>query len=377
MKKNLMILLLILGFANPAAQNSISSIDSTTSKIFPVEILTQIELKSSLGAAPIFAANKIYTSEKSGLVSCFDSTGVMFWNRQLSSEIFSEPIVSDGQLAAGTSNGDIVSIIAFTGDQIQSIGIDDSITTNLVALEYKGDKELFLPKQSDSKTAIIFGTKSGTIYCLDLETLQEYWRNNDSRGSVISQPVIVENKILFSGTDGYLYSIDARNGLLNWRWKETAETDFSNALIVCDGKKVFLVSKDLQLYCIDFLLGKLNWKVDKIKILPAIGLSHNGKDLFTKTLDKRFFIISAEKGSVLRQTKREDEFDSTLISPFESDGKIYFTNKNSIFALDKKFKEEVILELGENLIHSFQLIGDNKFLVSTTGGTILIFKPRK
>lgn len=366
-----------MSVVNLIAQNKKTGVDSFSSKLFPVEVLTRIELRSLLRTSPIFFDNKIYTIEKSGLVSCFDSTGKPIWEYPITSEINSRAVVVDSQLVTGTGNDEIISILAFTGEQIQSIGINDSITTNLAAFEYKGDKELFLPKQSSSKAAIIFGTATGNIYCLDLETLQEYWRNNDSHGSVISQPVVVENKILFSGSDGYLYSIDARNGLLNWRWKETAETDFSNAQIVCDGKKVFVVSKDSQLYCIDLLLGKLIWKVDYVKVLPAIGFSDGRKYLLVKSTDKKILIIAVDKGTVQKQIKRDDEFDSALIPPIESDGKIYFASKNSIYALDKKFKEEIIIEFSESIIGSFQLIDDNKFLVSTTTGTILIFKPRK
>ncbi len=362
---------------NLAAQNKKTEVDSSSSKVFPVEILTRIELNSELGIAPIFFNNKIYTQEKSGTLSCFDSTGKIVWKYKLSSETISKPVIADGQFVSGTSNGEIISIIAFTGEQIQSIGIEDSINTNLAALEYEGDKELFLPKLSSSKTAIIFGTKSGTIYCLDLETLQEYWRNNDAPGSVSSHPVNVENKILFSGSDGYLYSIDARNGLLNWRWKETAGTDFSKTQIVCDGKKVFLVSNEDQLYCIDLLLGKLIWKLGDSKFLSAIGLSKSRKELYANTSDGKFFIISAEKGTVQKQIKRENEFDAAINAPIESEGKIYFTGNNSIFSINKKFREEIMLQFGEAIINSFQLIGDNKFLVSTSAGEILIFNPRK
>lgn len=358
------------------AQVKSTEADSSASGEWPVDIISRIELKSVLGADPLFTGGRIYTAERSGIISCYDTSGTIRWKRQMTAEIFSGPVIADGQLAAGLSNGDITSLISFTGVPIQSIGIDDSITTDLGTIEYKGDKELFLPKQSTSGTAIIFGTKSGSIYCMDLETLQEYWRNNDSRGSIASRPVIEENKILFSGSDGFLYSIDSRNGLLNWRWKETAETDFSRSQIFCDGKKIFLVSADNNLYCIDLLLGKLIWKIDKIKILPAIALSENLKGLYAKTLDNRFFLISAEKGSVLRQLKHDAGFDSTRISPVESEGKIFFTGGNSIFSVNSKFKEEVIMNFGEESISSLKLIDKNKFIVSTSAGTVLIFKPR-
>lgn len=377
MKKIILIAFLAMAVIGITAQDKKPDEEQAFSKTFPVEILTRIELNSELGIAPIFFNNKIYTQEKSGTLSCFDSTGKIVWKYKLSSETISRPVIADGQFVSGTSNGEIISIIAFTGKQIQSIGIEDSINTNLAALEYEGEKELFMPKQSGSKAAIIYGTKSGSIYCIDIETLQEYWRNHDSQGSVNSELLVVENKILFSGSDGYLYSIDARNGLLNWRWKETAGTDFSKTQIVCDGKKVFLVSNENQLYCIDLLLGKLIWKLGDSKFLSAIGLSKSRKELYAFTSDGKFFIISAEKGTVQKQIKRENEFDAAINAPIESEGKIYFTGNNSIFSINKKFREEIVLQFGEAIINSFQLIGDNKFLVSTSTGTILIFQPRK
>ena len=374
MKRILYIAFLALAVGNLIAQNKQNAAD--TSEQFPVEILTRIELNSVQLNIPTIVRNKIYITEKSGKISCFDSTGTVVWQRQITSKINSTPIIADGQIAVGTSNSEIITLGTSDGRQIQSIGIDDSITTNLTATEYKGGKELFMPKQSSSKTAIIFGTSSGNIFCMDLETLQEYWRNNDSPGMIISQPIIVENKILFSGSDGYLYSIDSRNGLLNWRWKETAKTDFSNSKIISDGKKVFAVSEDFHLYCLDLLLGKLIWKLDNIKVQKSVALSKNGKDLFVKTFDRRFLIISANKGKVVKQIKHNTESDSASINPIEKNGKVYITYETSIFTLDKKYKEEVILKF-DTAINSLQLIGSNKFLVSTANGTILVFRPRK
>lgn len=369
MKKLLVIILLLVGLTNSIAQNKEKESAPETS----IDIYTKIELKSFIGVSHFLWENKIFTCEKPGVVTCFDTTGNVVWRHNMPSEIVTGPLVTDGQIAIGTVNGEIVSLIAHTGEQIQSLGIDDTLTTDLTAMQYEGDKELFLPKQSPSKTAILFGTSSGIIYCLDLETLQEYWRNNDSHGKIIYPPLVIQNKVLFAGSDGYLYSIDARNGLLNWRWKETETTDFSEAKIVCDGEKVFAVTKDSQLYCIDLLLGKLIWKSEKIKFFPSIALSNDRKNLFAKTDDKRFLVISTEKGIVTRQLKRGDSFDSSRIQPVSYKDKIYYTNNGSIFALDKKFKEEKIFDFGETSITTFLLISNDRFLTATSSGTILIF----
>ncbi|MFA7228667.1 MAG: PQQ-binding-like beta-propeller repeat protein, partial [Melioribacteraceae bacterium] len=276
-----------------------------------VEILTQIEQVSFTGISRIFWDNKIFTTGNSGKVTCFDTTGNTVWHREIPSQLVTAPLVTDGQVIIGTVNGEVISLIAHTGEQIQSLGIDDTVTTDLTSLNYEGNKELFLPKQSDSKTALIFGTSSGTLYCLDLETLQEYWRNNDSRGEIFYTPLVVQNKIIFSGSDGYIYSIDARSGLLNWRWKETETTDFSKSVIVSDGRRIYAAADDSQLYCLDLLLGKLVWKTERLKILPAIGLSADKKRLFAKTDDKRFLIFSADKGTITKQIKMDEQFDSS------------------------------------------------------------------
>jgi outer membrane protein assembly factor BamB len=369
MKKIFVVILLIVGLTNSIAQNKEKESSPETS----INIYTKIELKSFIGVSPVFGENKIYTCEKPGIVTCFDTTGNVVWRHDLPSEIVTGPLVTDGQIAIGTANGEIISLTAHTGEQIQSLGIDDTLTTDLVAMQYEGDKELFLPKQSPSKTAILFGTSSGTIYSLDLETLQEYWRNNDSHGKIIHPPLVIQNKVLFAGSDGYLYSIDARNGLLNWRWKETETTDFSDAKIVCDGEKVFAVTKDSQLYCLDLLLGKLIWKSEKNKILSSTTLSNDKKNLFAKTDDKRFLVFSVDRGIITRQLKRGDPFDSLRTQTISYKDKIYFTNNGSIFALDKKFKEEKIFDSGETGITTFLQISNNKFLASTPSGTILIF----
>ena len=119
MKKIILILFLTTAVTNLIAQIKKTEVDSSTAKVFPIEMLTKIELKSLLGAAPIFFDNKIYTVEKSGFISCFDSTGNVVWKHSVSSAIISRPIVADGQIAIGTTDGEIITLVGLTGEQIQ------------------------------------------------------------------------------------------------------------------------------------------------------------------------------------------------------------------------------------------------------------------
>ncbi len=210
-------------------------------KNISADIKTEIDLKSSMLTGAIYWENKIYVPEESGIVSCYDTTGNLFWDYDTFGNLISSPTIADRILTLATIQGEIITLSAISGEQIQSIGFEENITTGLTIFEYTGSKLLMIPKLTKSKNAIVFGTASGKLICYDLETLQEYWVNASSKGMIKSIPVVIENKILFSSYDGFIYCIDARNGLLIWRWKEKADTDFSDAVILTDGKKVYAV----------------------------------------------------------------------------------------------------------------------------------------
>ena len=363
------VLLFILLFSN-----AVLSQNKKTSEI-SAEIITKLELNVSLSASPLFFENKIYTVELSGLVSSYDLSGKKIWSGNTSSTLHSRPVIADNMLCAATSNNEIITFSLDTGDQIQSFGIEDSITTDLTLIQYTGDKELIMPKSTDSKSSVIFGTESGKIYCFDLESLQIYWINKDASGIIKSRLFALDNRILFTGSDGFLYSIDARNGLLNWRWKEKAETDFSNSQIISDGHKVYVVDNEYSLFSIDLLLGNLTWK-STTKVLGAVGISTDKKKLYAKGLDNKFYILSTGKGKALKNIKHKEFFESSTIAPFEYKKRILFTNKNSIISLDEKYKESNVLTFGSNSINTFTQIEKNKFLVSNSNGTIIIFSIR-
>ena len=341
----------------------------------PIDTLLKIELNSQLGSSPLFYQNRIYTSEQSGIISCFDNSGKKIWSRNTSSTLHTRPVIADNMLCTATSRNEIITFSLDKGIQIQSFGIDDSITTDLTLLQYSGEKELMIPKTSGSKSAIVFGTNNGKILCYDLETLQEYWHNNDAQGMIKTQPIVVENKLLFTSKDGFLYCIDARNGLLNWRWKEKAETDFSNSQIISDSKKVYVIDNENSLFSIDLLLGNFTWK-STAKVFGKVGISTDKKKIYAKGLYSKFFILSTMYGKVLKGIKRNYLFEEDNISPFEYKKQLLFTNWNSIFSLNEKFKEENLFTFGDSTINSFMLIDKNKFLVSNSTGSIIIFSIR-
>ena len=358
------------------SQTDSSAVAKDSIRAFNADVVTKIQLSSPIVSTPLIWNHKILAVDKSGTVSCYDSAAAPVWKTNLSVTIKTKPMIADDVLVLGSVNGDIFAIDPKTGNQFQSIGLDRKISTEIIPFSYQGNIALAMPKSTGSKTAIVFGTDDGKIHCYDLETLQEYWTNSDAKGTVSGSPVYVNNKILFTSSDGFLYCIDANNGLLIWRWKESAESSFAGSNILTDGKTVYAVSNDNVVFDIDLLLGKLVWKSKNVNALPPLNLSQDFKTLFVVTKDKKLMIVSAVQGKLVKDVKMDVPFDSTGSIAIENGKKILFSRSGEIFQLNEKFKEEPIIRLGAAQINYFIKIDDDKFLCSNLQGTVVIFKLR-
>lgn len=363
---------------------------------FTSTILMKTNLNATMLTSCNYWNNKIYASDQSGLISCIDTTGKILWEYDTNGNIFGKSVLADRMIAAATFQGDLITLSAISGEQIQSIGFDDYITTDLLTINYSGEKELMIPKLTQSITAVVFGTASGKIYCYDLETLQEYWVNDYAKDMVASKLINIDNKIFYTSRDGFLYCLDARNGITIWRWKEKAKTDLSDSRILCDGKRIFIVSQEGTLYAVNLLLGKLDWKIENYNIQPNIGISNNNKYIFAESMNNKFLIINSEKGKIEKEIKvdvstkvgetfakgtnegllMEASNRTSLSYPIESPQGIIFSNNGFLYNLDSKYNITKCLFAGDAPLHPIEKISDDKFLVSNVDGTIIIFSLR-
>ena len=360
------------------SQSSIHYNETQQTGTLPLKIdsLAKIDLNSTSLLEPVFSNNRIFTADKSGVLACYDTLGIQIWKNDTYGELVSLPALVDEYLISGTTNGDINEFKSNSGEQVQSIGIDDPVTTGITFTNYNGNNELVMPKTTNSKAAIILGTASGKIFCYDVETLQEYWHNSDAHKRIRFNPVITGNKILFSCMDGYIYCIESGNGLLIWRWKESAETGFNNATILTDGKYIYAVSSDRILYCIDILLGKLVWKSKGNNIFPAIAFSKDLKNIITETADKKIVFYSAEKGKIAKEINLTADFDSTSIPVIDTGNGLLYGSHGNIFITNNNSNEENIYNFGDSNVISITRIDEKRFMASSSKGTIIIFGVR-
>lgn len=366
----------ILFIVDKTLQSEITLPVAKAAQNISADIKTEIDLKSSVLTGAIYWENKIYITEESGIVSCYDTTGNLLWDYDTYGNLISSPIIADRILTLATIQGEVITLSAISGDQIQSIGFEENITTGLTVLEYTGSKLLMIPKLTKSNNAIVFGTASGKLICYDLETLQEYWVNASSNGMIKSKPVVIENKILFSSYDGFIYCIDARNGLLIWRWKEKAETDFSDASILTDGKRVYAVSNGNTIYAIDLLLGKLVWKNENLRSYPQLSFTKNQRSLLIKTTDNKIIKLNIISGKIEQDYRTKLDFSFSPSEILEYQEKVIFTNNGSIYSLDNSKAEKEIMLADNSPIINIDAVDENHFLITTLNGRVLLCSMR-
>lgn len=364
----------VLAAFDKTIQSQIENSAEVDYENFSAEVKTKIDLASTLSGS-LYWEGKIFTAEESGMISCYDTTSTLLWDYDTYGTLISAPVISDRMLTAATANGDIITLSAISGEQIQSIGFEENITTDLAVLNYTGNKILMIPKLTKSNSALIFGTASGKIFCYDLETLQEYWVNESAKGMIRAKPVVVENKILFSSYDSYIYCLDSRNGLLIWRWKEKEETDFSFAQILSDGKRVYAVSNNGIVYCIDLLLGKLIWKNETIGAQQPLRFSDDKKSLFIKCGGKKICRLQSENGKLEKEFKVAQEFDNSFDAVLEFSGKIIYSNQGTLYSASEKSKEEKLVRINNAPVIVLEKI-NNKIFTATLDGEILLFTLR-
>ena len=351
----------------------------TSERGSPIEennkVIFKKEFKSTLIAKPIFYDNKIFICERKGIISALDTLGNLIWDADAYGDIVSTPVIADGKLVVATRQGDLITMNANTGEILQTLGFDDAITSDLLAIEYQGNKQLLIEKQEDSKTAIVLGTASGKVFCYDLETLQEYWINKDPKNFITSPMKFEDNRIVTITSKGDIYCIDAKRGWTIWKWNEAEKKDKNiyEYKTLIHKQMIFVASSSGYVYGIDLLLGKTNWRSDKFKPCNSIGLTSNKNLLLVKVSNVKLIKLSQKTGTnlnVLRYSNGEDNAHGVIFN--EGESTFITSNTGDIFEIKDFKKTEKVFSTNNQLILDVLPLDSKQYLISTVEGQVTL-----
>lgn len=334
-----------------------------------VEILWQNDLRKSLSTSLLVDGNKIFSTSIDGDVSCFDLLGNKIWQTNLGRTVFSRPAISGNILAVATIEGDLFTMKADNGEIIQTLGINEALTSQLTISEVEYNGEL--------TKAVIIGSASGKIYCYSLNTLEFIWENNSASQMIETFPLVIQDKIIFGSWDNYLYCISKNTGSLIWKWTENRNFYYSPAACwpVSDGRNIFVSTPDKSVSAIDISLGTTTWRKTEFNAWESIGISRDKKRIFVKSILDKFFIVSAADGKLIKEIKVGFSLDTMPNQLLDWDGDIVFGSKNgTVYLMDKKYNSVPLFFMGSSRLHSIQHLNGNTFAASNMDGKIVIFK---
>ena len=318
----------------------------------------------------------------------------MIWRKDIEHSPSGVITASDGTLYVSTMGGKVYALDHETGDKKGSLDLEKSIGKGIAIDGIHG----YFGRISKGKT--LFGyelrngnyiwkrnigpveaipliaggllyatTKTGYLYCLDMETGAEKWKFNGGKpfhstparwkgliiatndsgyvygisasngdlkwkfqtgAPIFATPIISGDDIYVGNIGGAFYSIDAKSGTANWRHEGTASY-YSTASISDDD--VFVMSGDGILLSLAKLDGSIIWKSD-LNAPISEGILLSGKYIYIGSMDSFLYAVSAETGNILWSEKLAGRVRT---SPLEYKGSIYVGTENKYlyaFALD-------------------------------------------
>jgi outer membrane protein assembly factor BamB/tetratricopeptide (TPR) repeat protein len=221
-------------------------------------------------SSPLVVDGVVYVGDTDGTLYAIDAvTGQERWSFATGGEIRGSPAFADGVLYVASMDGKLYALDASTGVQrCASSAIGPISTTPVVA----GDKILVGSSAQDLweyttgcrlsftyrtgtpvevspavSDGVIFVPSTNKVLAIGLGTNEDVWVFDDARGAIRSSPVVASGVLYVGSDDGYLYAVDVENGDTLWKWKTDGRVRSSPA--VADGA-IFFGSFDGIVYAV-------------------------------------------------------------------------------------------------------------------------------
>ena len=338
-----------------------SKIDSSLTKIF------EIEFNASSAMRNITSSNRIYTVLDNGLIYLSDLYGKEKFVTDLMGTIKNNPVLYKDLLLAATIEGDLYSINSNTGEILQVVGIGENITTDIRLIE--------IVNLNSKNLCVVFGTSEGNIFCYDAFSFELLWKNNISKVPIISAPSVENDKLIFLNSSLSLYCVNAKSGSLNWEYEFSDVQIFSpRDYPLCDGKNIFSLSPDGNLFAVDLLLGRKTWSINTKGILNQFYITSDKQSLVVLNNIGIMTFFSTKDG---KEIGKIDFKKSKLFSFFITENKentFAGFSDGSLYILDKKFAAKQLLSSTQIPITSINALSKNEFSIKDINGKLTFYK---
>lgn len=332
-----------------------------------VKELWKIKERANVVAGFASDGESAYYTTASGLVKAISlKDGHEIWARQFPGKIFSTPALEGKYLVFGCTDGKVYCLKAKNGKTIWTAKAGKSIVASPVIF----DKKVFI------------GASDGVFRALSLKRGKLVWSFDKVEGFVECRPYVDKDQVVFGTWANRLYSLSTKTGVLQWVWQcKKPSRMYSPAAVwpVKSEGKIFIAVPDRSMYALDASTGK-EIKEQPMSAREAIGLSRDGKTVYTKSMWHKLFAFNTSDASLKwsAETGAGYEIGPTPIVE-TSRGVLYPTDKGNLFsfsALDGSLLWAHKISIA--LVNPLYVVSDNgvrcTVLASTMDGVITLLQ---
>ena len=332
-----------------------------------VKELWKIRERANVVAGFASDGRAVYYTTASGMVKAVSiDDGHEIWAKQFPGKIFSTPALEGKYLVFGCTDGKVYALNAKNGKTLWSHKADKSIVASPVIF----DKKVFI------------GSSDGVFRALSLKKGKLIWAFDKVEGFVECRPFVDDEQVVFGTWANRLYSLDPRTGALQWVWQcKKPSRMYSPAAVwpVKSEGKIFIAVPDRSMYAIDAATGEEVIEQPQ-SAREAIGLSRDGKTVYTKSMWHKLFAFNASDASLKwsAETGAGYEIGPTPIVE-TSRGVLYPTDKGNLLSFSSEdgsllWAHKISIALVNPLYVVSDTSGGCKVLASTMDGVITLLQ---
>ena len=206
----------------------------------------------------------------------------------------------------------------------------------------KTDNSLTISNSKNSlivdNNLVIFNNSVGDITAVDIASGKIVWQLptqsseiiNETYGFKNSQLVSDGKDIFFSNSKNEFFSINKKNGSINWMNKVR-----SNLTPILVDNLIFTVSNDGYFYVIDKIQGNIlrinyfykNYNIKKRKLIKSTGFSLSQNMLYVSNNNGKLIVLELNTGNVVKEFKISGD---TLSKPFIYNNNLFVIKNGSV-----------------------------------------------
>ena len=277
-------------------------------------------LRGGIYSTPVTDGKSLFVGDDVGVMYSIDQkTGATNWTFDTGMRIVGSPAVSDGVVVFGSTNYNIYGLDAKTGEELWHVATNQAVMG--AATIYEG--------------IAYIGGGDGRMFAIDIHTGKVKWTFDELKNYVLTRPLVYEDKLYFGTWDTHFYSLNLADGSLVWKWnngKSNPKLSPASVWPVAANGKVFITAPDRYFTCLDAETGAEVWRTNAYKVRETVGLSEDGKTVYSKCMWDTIVALDAASDDVqLRWASHADfGYEHNPAMPLEKDGTLWVSTKNGL-----------------------------------------------